>query len=87
MRYDRGEEELYDLRTDANEMTNVLDVPAYASVAAELRRLWREYEGCVGPQCRRDLPADLRAGPADNAELTSAFWAQVAARAAASLTR
>ena len=87
MKYDRGYEELYDLRVDANEMTNVLEDPMYADVAAELRALWKEYADCAGPACRRDLPGDLRADPTENAELTSTFWAQVAERSAATLTR
>ncbi len=87
MRYDRGDEELYDLREDANELTNLVDDPDHAAVAEELRTLWREYAGCAGPQCRRDLPPDLQAEPGANAELTSSFWAQVAERSAATLTR
>ncbi|GAA1932072.1 sulfatase family protein [Nocardioides marmoribigeumensis] len=87
MRYDRGYEELYDLREDANEMVNRIEDPMYADVVARLRRLWTEYHECAGPQCRRDLPRWLRAGPDANAELTSTFWAQVAERSAATLTR
>ena len=86
MRYDRGDEELYDLRKDANELTNVVDDPTYSEVVAEMRTLWQEYADCAGPECRRHLPGSLQADPADNAELTSTFWAQVAERAAASLT-
>jgi len=93
VRYDRGDtgdmggEELYDLRQDANEQTNVVKDPGPARVLAELRALWQEYADCAGPQCRRDLPADLQADPAQNASLTSTFWEQVRARAAATLSR
>ena len=87
VRYDRGDEELYDLRTDAQQLTNLVDDPDHAEVVERLRALWREYADCAGPECRRHLTSDLRAGPAENAELTSRFWAQVAARTAATLTR
>jgi arylsulfatase A-like enzyme len=87
VRYDKGAEELYDLSTDANEMTNVIDVPAYSEVVDELRTLWREYAACAGPQCRRDLPAGLRTDPAATTELTTSFWDQVDGRAAATLTQ
>ena len=87
VRYDRGEEELYDLADDANEMTNVVGDDRYADVVAELRRLWRQYAACKGPQCRRGLPDDLQADPSDNARLTASFWDQVAERAAATLTQ
>ena len=85
VRYDRGEEELYDLSRDANELTNVVDDPVYADVVTELRRLWRQYAGCAGPRCRRGLPDDVQAGPRVNSALTTSFWAQVAERAAATL--
>jgi N-acetylglucosamine-6-sulfatase len=86
VRYDRGEEELYDLSRDANELTNVVDDPRYSDVVAELRRLWRQYAGCAGPQCRRGLPDDLQATPRGNSALTTSFWEQVGERAAATLT-
>ncbi len=87
VRYDKGAEELYDLRVDANQMANVVDLPQYSDVVDELRTLWHEYAACAGPQCRRDLPTDLRADPAQSTELTSSFWQQVNGRAAATLTR
>ncbi|WP_152691040.1 sulfatase/phosphatase domain-containing protein [Jiangella alkaliphila] len=34
-----GTDELYDLRTDAHELHNVIAVPGYAAVARTLRRL------------------------------------------------
>ena len=35
--YETGEEELYDLRTDPNELTNVVSDPKYASILVVLR--------------------------------------------------
>lgn len=86
-RWGRDGEELYDLTRDANEQTNLARDPGSAAVLAQLRSLWQEYADCAGPQCRRDLPADLRAGPEENRALTTSFWDQVQARAAATLTR
>jgi arylsulfatase A-like enzyme len=54
------ERELYDLRTDPGELTNLVDRPAYAGVvralAAELDRL----RDCRGAGCRTPLPGLLR---------------------------
>jgi arylsulfatase A-like enzyme len=86
-RWGRDGEELYDLTRDANEQTNLARDPGSAAVLAQLRSLWQEYADCAGPQSRRDLPADLRAGPEENRALTTSFWDQVQARAAATLTR
>lgn len=51
--YSNGERELYDLRHDPDEVQNVVDDPAYASVAALLGRELARLHKCRRGACRR----------------------------------
>lgn len=73
-RYVTGEGELYDLATDPAEMQNRFDDPAYASVRAELDRLWDDVKDCRGDECRRRLGPRLAADAATATALTSTYW-------------
>jgi N-acetylglucosamine-6-sulfatase len=58
--YVTGEQELYDVRRDPNELHSVHDDPAYASVRAELARRLRALRVCAGPSCRTRPAVRLR---------------------------
>ncbi|MBE1878405.1 sulfatase [Myceligenerans pegani] len=60
-----GEWELYDLRTDPDEVRNVAHDPAYADVRARLEVALWEAQAAVGdrPHPGQPLPAGLGAGP------------------------
>jgi arylsulfatase A-like enzyme len=49
--YPTGEQELYDLRTDPDEMTNLVDDPAYGTRLTDLERLLTELDSCAGADC------------------------------------
>ena len=48
VRYSNGFQELYDLRTDPNELTGLHRDPAYADVKARMVAVWKQYAGCRG---------------------------------------
>jgi len=62
-RYVTGEEELYDLDKDPNELHSLAGDPSYAAVKSTLIALWWEMKDCAGSSCQRALPAGLRRGP------------------------
>lgn len=80
VRYIRGDEELYDLATDANQLTSVHSKPAFAAVKTALVEAWTAYRNCRGASCRTPLPASLQADALPLRELTLSFWKQVQAR-------
>lgn len=51
-RYEDGFEEMYDLRNDPDELTNVAQDPAYAAVRDELVAEWERLKDCYGRSCR-----------------------------------
>jgi N-acetylglucosamine-6-sulfatase len=63
IRYANGDNELYDLMTDPNELTSVWDDPAYAKVQQQLVALWEQYKTCRGDGCRVPLPPSLQTTP------------------------
>ena len=62
VRYSNGESELYHLLEDPNELDNLVDKPRYASVVAEMRRLWKSYRNCRGAECSERLPQQWQVG-------------------------
>lgn len=51
-RYEDGFEEMYDLRNDPDELTNVAQDPAYADIRDELVAEWERLKDCYGRSCR-----------------------------------
>lgn len=60
VRFASGEEELYDLSSDPNELTGLQHDPAQAELKARMRALWDAYAGCAQSACTAPLPDDLR---------------------------
>lgn len=52
-RFEDGFEEMYDLRADPYELTNVAGDPAYASIRGRLVADWERLKDCSGRSCRR----------------------------------
>lgn len=71
--YSNGDEELYDLATDPNELESLDKDPAYADLKAELVALWKKQRACEGAQCSAPLPADLDVGTQRLRELAFTF--------------
>jgi N-acetylglucosamine-6-sulfatase len=69
-----GEHELYDLRRDPLQMTNLHRAPAYRPVEQALYRVWWDARNCVGDQCQTPLPPELSATPAVERTLTRGYW-------------
>jgi arylsulfatase A-like enzyme len=63
IRYANGDDELYDLLRDPNELSSVWSDPAYAAIRRQLVALWEQYKECRGAACRVPLPASLQEGP------------------------
>ncbi|MCU1428285.1 MAG: sulfatase [Actinomycetia bacterium] len=55
--YITGEQELYDLTNDPNELQSVHDQPATAGVQSQLATLLHQLETCAGANCRRFVDA------------------------------
>ena len=51
-RYEDGFEEMYDLRNDPDELTNIAQDPAYAEIRDELVAEWERLKDCSGKSCR-----------------------------------
>lgn len=77
-RYMNGQGELYDLLADPGEFENHFSDPAYASLRAELDRLWLGVKDCVGSVCRTPLPDDLAATPRQATHLVDEYWRGIA---------
>jgi len=69
--YSSGEQELYDLDADPNELDNLVKDPAFDAVRQRLRQVWLAYKDCRGASCRAALPPDLRRSPAENSAGTN----------------
>ena len=48
VRYSTGTQELYDLRTDPNELKGLQRDPAHADIKARMVAVWKQYAGCRG---------------------------------------
>ena len=70
----RGFEELYDLRTDPFQDQNVAYRKSYADVRRQLREMVRQTSDCAGKACLAQLPESLAASPAEERDLTRAWW-------------
>ena len=55
-RYENGEEELYDLKTDPYELQSLHKDPAYASVKAQMVGLMNQLKACAGANCQIATP-------------------------------
>jgi len=66
VRYSDGDAEMYDLDRDPNELSSVIDDPAYADVRDRLFELWQDYKDCLGQSCRAPMPESLRRSPRAN---------------------
>jgi arylsulfatase A-like enzyme len=80
VRYIDGDAELYDLGRDPNELHNVYGEKKYASVQAQLEKVWAAGRYCSGATCVRPLPKSLQVGPAELAKLTRQQQRKVQAR-------
>ncbi len=70
IRYGNGDAEMYDLRADPLQLRNVYADPAYSAMRERLQEVWSNYQSCADKSCRTPLPADLRATPAQERDLT-----------------
>lgn len=68
IRYSNGAGELYDLRADPDQLTNLFRSRQYADVRAALTKVWWQVKDCKGPSCRAVLPPSLRATPEQAAD-------------------
>jgi len=66
VRYSDGDAEMYDLDRDPNELTSVVDDPAYADVRDRLHQLWLDYKDCLGSSCQAPMPARFQRSPAQD---------------------
>jgi hypothetical protein len=53
VKYDTGDEELYDVQRDPNELHSLHHDPKLADIKAELHRRLIELSSCAGAECRR----------------------------------
>jgi N-acetylglucosamine-6-sulfatase len=51
-----GEKELYDINKDPNELNNLARVPNFYPIRNFLHRQLRQYENCIGRECREVTP-------------------------------
>jgi N-acetylglucosamine-6-sulfatase len=79
VRWATGEDELYDLRADPNELVNRAMDPRYREVRRDLEHVWWQYKDCGGSACSKPLPAGLQVEPERLAALTSVQAAGVRA--------
>jgi len=70
-RYSTGESELYDLKRDPLELTNLRRDPRYAGVLADLMALYRKYADCRGSSCLDDLPRNYEVSAAESRRITA----------------
>ena len=53
VRYNDGFEELYDMRADPGQLTNVASLPEYAEVKGQYADRLKSLKRCTGDGCRR----------------------------------
>jgi N-acetylglucosamine-6-sulfatase len=58
--YANGERELYDLASDPDELNNLGNDPAHATIRAELAQRLAKLRGCTGASCRVGPQVELR---------------------------
>lgn len=69
IRYTNGAGELYDLRADPDQLTNLVRDPRYAEIRAALTKVWWQVKDCKGTACGAEqLPPSLRATPEQAAD-------------------
>ncbi len=78
LQYATGKAELYDLRRDPQQFTDLTapgqQTPASRAVRRELAAIWRAFLTCRGAACHRPLPADLQKTPEQTRELSRIYW-------------
>lgn len=83
VRYVAGDAEVYDLRTDPLEWSNLASdrrwMSDHADLLADLETAWKQVRYCVGATCRPRLPSSLAAGAAENRTEGRRYWRTVAA--------
>jgi arylsulfatase A-like enzyme len=70
MVYSTGEQELYDLDADPNELRNVAKDPAYAAARDAMQTLWLQYKDCAGAGCGAEMPPQWQRGPGELRAMT-----------------
>ena len=68
--YNDGDGELYDLQHDPNELYSHYNDPAYATIQAELAKVWLAHKDCAGASCLVPLPRDLQLTPSQTRVMT-----------------
>lgn len=76
VRWASGQEELYDLAKDPNELRNLRRDPDHADLRNRLDRVWRDQRDCRGRDCLKPLPKDLQVSPAELARIHDNFAAE-----------
>ena len=79
IRWASGAVELYDLKNDPNELSNLARDAAYAEVRDRLSRLWWRYRDCVASECAVPLPALFRVDEQKTARMTRRLRAGIQA--------
>jgi arylsulfatase A-like enzyme len=84
MRYEGGDDELYDLVRDPAQNRNVWGSARYRDVRDDLVEVWSELRDCAGAACRSALPASLAADRGRTRELGRGYWKAIQRRYGAS---
>lgn len=79
VRYADATRELYDLRRDPMQWTNVASDPDYADVVADLDQVWAAGKNCAGSACRITLPAKYQMTAAENRAQTEHWRSSIRA--------
>lgn len=77
IRYRTGAAELYDLRTDPDQLVNRARDAELSDTRDRLDQVWREARNCQGSGCRVALPAGLSTDRATTKRLTEGWFSSV----------